>query len=1569
MPKRIAVLIILPMLLLPAQGPGAGSSRSEGAPPAAVQKDIPWPVFAADQHHSGMARAGLKGITDPMKRYDPNRTVDTLATVIGNFSGNIASEGAAPPAGMGIVYGDGNRLYITEGATGRSMWEAVLPEPVQGSPALGDPDGDGKLEVVLASTTGNISSYEPVIRYNASGYSWNSTNTVSERAWLYGAGASNPFSSPALGDINGDGTVDVVAAVSGKVVALNGTTGAPLWAAPAPLPANTTSSPALAEFGKKLRIAVLSFDLPQGKEFATLLADTGDLLWEKEFNLSASPFGVVQVPPSATVADVQGDGAMEVVVPTPFENNHGKVYVYGMDGTEKWSKGVTGQIEATPAAGDIDGDGKVELVVASWNETVTLPPNFRVHATALNGEDGSQAWTAILDSSRLTTVLELAVASPALADMNRDGLPDVILATYDSVIYAMNGSSGGALWNLSLQHINPLTTSPALGDADLNGYMDIAVDGVLVSHRIPDLEIGPSDITFDRESANETENVSISALVHNPGTRDTQGVVVRFYDTYAGDTVELGNRTVDVPAGRSAGALLGWQAAGGGSHTITAAADPENLVEESSEANNRAAAPFTVHSPYALSLACPQNESVVDAGGQARYVLVAKNLGEKVNDISFAVSSSPPQGWSVLLSAAGAVLGPGEETSIQLTVVTAQSALAGDYRINATAQSRNATANRATVTTTTTVRGMFGVKLTPDRQERNLTAGGVLLTAFNLSNTGNTADTVDISVSASTDPQANWTVAAGAGTVSISGRGWYNLTVLVQPPAGAPEGYRCTVDILAVSRGDPSKRDSATLTVAVVKPDLAVASIRFFRADGVEADGVTKHLIDGRNGTVGASITNLRHNVPLERVGVSLAELVGLSTLPLGTGEVAVLPQDGEGEARFNWSGTAGDHLFRAVADPANGVAESEEGNNELLRQTTVKSRTPVGGYNVNGTVFDPDGRPVANALVVVMNSRTNESLRVHADGTGRYAAGLSSLTGGYEEEERIVLIGSDGLYSGYADFLAYSEDGGRTVDIRLSAEPHDYILLAENARRADPGGTAVFNITVQNIGGVATSVEVSAAAQTAGYAAIFTLANGTARNVTVSLAPAGSTYLYLCVTVPAGARAGTIGKVQVNSTSLNDSHKTRALPLTVTVNQVFGVKGRGEPVGTVRPGWKGTANLSVNNTGNGADNISIEVVSVPPGWKASLNSTAVDVQPLSSARVELSVDVPATAVEAAYNITVNLTSNGARSAGTNATAAANITVTVESLRYGARLTLASSGIIENSAPGTTEPFSLKLANNGTAPDRFTVTVSEESTPRTSWATTLAGLPGTSATDIPLERGAAADLSFTVKIPDTPGTNREAAFAITATSQNDGSARSWVLVQVKVAAPDLRAMKVTFSPRTGAKAGDRVTVTLAVDNGGTSASPPVKVAFYDGTKAIGEATLVPVEAGGNGTVSLKWEASEGRHRVKAVVNPQGASRAAEFSFDNNIVSSDISVDEAGDAGGICLLIVLVFAVGGGYAVWRQRRRPPAPERKAGGEEEEEKTPKRRGRQEEDEGDRETPVTDSDVDEGPGITRM
>jgi uncharacterized repeat protein (TIGR01451 family) len=430
--------------------------------------------------------------------------------------------------GQAEVIGSGYTIFVLDGATGAQEWHMPSghdrSQPNASSVgrtwpgiALADLFGDGRLEIVTAHSGGVVSVY------NAQGYfmpGWPQHPTSSElrglsladldgdgrieivvtaaigsktTTWVYepdgslrpgwpqlsndsgyGWGVYNDNS--ALGDINGDGQAELV--VPSDVHYINAYTPNGVQ-----LPANTM-------YGGKNWGQVGAWEDPTIELRGWGTCKAGDPTAERHrANFADGP---------AAIGDVNGDGVNEVVVTgnmydciPGYPSQYMAAFIFNGDRSRfnqdgfDWSMGpidtgapiqedynVIESAEPNPVLADLDGDGNLEILYASYDGSL--------HAFWLDkNEHGSWPYHVY------TSGPYRFASEPAVADLNNDGKAEVIFTTW-----VQKGSNlAGQLVILDYlgNQLQAVDLPPGYGGADWNGAMAAPTLANIDSD--PDLEV------------------------------------------------------------------------------------------------------------------------------------------------------------------------------------------------------------------------------------------------------------------------------------------------------------------------------------------------------------------------------------------------------------------------------------------------------------------------------------------------------------------------------------------------------------------------------------------------------------------------------------------------------------------------------------------------------------------------------------------------------------------------------------------------------------------------------------------------------------------------------------------------------------------------------------------------------------------------------------------------------------------------------------------------------------------------------------------------------------------------
>lgn len=168
---------------------------------------------------------------------------------------------------------------------------------------------------------------------------------------------------------------------------------------------------------------------------------------------------------SALAGDINGDGKMEIVRGTTL----GELFALDEDGNVIWMFQAEGRLLSPPSIGDVDGDGMNEVIIGGSYFLGGGDPNLY----AINGEDGSLLWkfSSIEENPNFWTAGFESASS--LYDINGDGKLDVLIGCRNYNFYAINGADGTVMWQSQFEHFLRATTP--VGDIDKDGKDEILV--------------------------------------------------------------------------------------------------------------------------------------------------------------------------------------------------------------------------------------------------------------------------------------------------------------------------------------------------------------------------------------------------------------------------------------------------------------------------------------------------------------------------------------------------------------------------------------------------------------------------------------------------------------------------------------------------------------------------------------------------------------------------------------------------------------------------------------------------------------------------------------------------------------------------------------------------------------------------------------------------------------------------------------------------------------------------------------------------------------------------------------
>ena len=351
-----------------------------------------------------------------------------------------------------VVGSDDGKVYAWHhNGTLVDGWPQTTIGMVKSSPALGDIDDDGDLEIVVGSG-GKV-------------YAWHRNGTLGD-GWPQNAG-QDVYASPALGDLDGDGKLEIFVGTNDNTFNTNKFyvwhyNGTMVNGWPQSVARNMHSSPAIGDIDNDGEMEILA-GISSSYYFYAWNADGTMVSGFPKYDNGGEFFA------SPALGDIDNDGILEVI--TGSRDIVSQVFAWNDDGSSVpgWPQNAGYWESSSPALGDIDNDGDIEIVIGSHNRTddgtgwVTVEGKVYVwhhNGTIVSGwPQTTGSWT---------------ISSPAIGDIDGNGKLEIVIGSNDKKVYAWH-ADGTIVSGFPITTGGEVESSPALGDLDDDGDLEIVV--------------------------------------------------------------------------------------------------------------------------------------------------------------------------------------------------------------------------------------------------------------------------------------------------------------------------------------------------------------------------------------------------------------------------------------------------------------------------------------------------------------------------------------------------------------------------------------------------------------------------------------------------------------------------------------------------------------------------------------------------------------------------------------------------------------------------------------------------------------------------------------------------------------------------------------------------------------------------------------------------------------------------------------------------------------------------------------------------------------------------------------
>ena len=793
------------------------------------------------------------------------------------------------------------------------------------------------------------------------------------------------------------------------------------------------------------------------------------------------------------------------------------------------------------------------------------------------------------------------------------------------------------------------------------------------------------------------------------------------------------------------------------------------------------------------------NESAVDTGTITSYKFRVENLGN-VGEFVWINFTGIYSSWAVPIDpnpAAFAAFGaPGYYHDYYLNISIPVGANPETFTTIANISIQNYEYRSYSLFFKTTIKPTYHVNLTYITPEYNYTADpwSVLNVNFYLENVGTIQDSYTIAISTS---EANWTISAVSDISNVAIYEVRTVTLSINIPANSLVGWH-NVKIIVTSVGNNSVNGTLNIRVNVTQ----------VHSFNIVQSLIVINVTPGGSISVSFNVTNLGNG--LEEINLypygyppMLSPTLTPSKIyvePLQTSTVTLtISVDGgaaPGEVAFLINGTCSE---QSVVDTMSVIVNVSKVYNMLVSSSSYTNTTLPGGsagfsitvkntgnceetFKISWDFPSALSSSITTTMITISpGNSTTVSFMINADmnaagGNYKIYVNVTSLSKPSVNTSKEYTLTVKQVYQVDAQYI----DGTTTKQIEVSS-----------------GQTYDVQIKIWNYGNGVDTIKFTCTGSNAWWVTV------TPTEVTIPVSASSSDYTVVLarINVPMGMQNAT-HNILIIATSAGNTSVNKSLVLTLVVKQTYevSISSSAPSLPAAYPSSEVTFTVDVTNTGDGLDIVDL-FKSGNFAQHASLSTSSLLLNPGQTAKVNVTVTIPADAKVGTYHVNISAVSRG------NGTKYSNITLLPSVAQvYGVSVVCTASTSIGE--PGGFSNFSVTIKNLGNGPDSFDVVALNA---HLGWSTRVLNSTGVEISNVALASGEQTNLKVSVLVPSSVS-NGDYTTIVNATSTGSPTKYSYTVLHTTINL--IYSVSLTNVPPSQCMPGNSVVYYITVKNNG-----------------------------------------------------------------------------------------------------------------------------------------------------------